>query len=176
MLSALAHSSGPPGLASRITHATVTACGRLDAERAVLYSDLVITALDAAARKEFDGMIPKGYVFKSDLAVLNQAKGRAEGEAEGEAKGRAEGVLRVLDARGVPVSDRQRARILACRDLSRLDRFLDQAAIATKASELFPRAPVATPTAARRNRSRASSPRSRRATLPTRSSHGQRVR
>ena len=56
-----------------------------------------------------------------------ELKGRAEGElkgrAEGELKGKAENVLAVLEVRGLAATAEQRARILDCRDVARLDRW-----------------------------------------------------
>ena len=69
--------------------------------------------------------IPEGYVFQSDVARLNQARGKAEG------------VLRVLAARNITVTDEQRAHVLACRDLEQLDRWLIRAATATTATDVF---------------------------------------
>jgi hypothetical protein len=86
-----------------------------------------------------------------------RAKGRAEGRAEGRAqalaeiqeealaKGKAEGlaksILTVLAARGLPVSDALRARILRCTDLDMLDAWLRRAAVASSASAVV-RAPA----------------------------------
>ncbi|MFY0523857.1 Rpn family recombination-promoting nuclease/putative transposase [Archangium gephyra] len=52
---------------------------------------------------------------------------REEGREEGRIQGRAESVLRILTARGVPVGDEERQRILACTDVTTLDRWFDRA-------------------------------------------------
>ncbi|GGK96120.1 hypothetical protein Sme01_31560 [Sphaerisporangium melleum] len=69
-----------------------------------------------------------------------EAKGKAEGEAKGKAKGKAEGeanaVLTVLATRGVPVTDRQAAAILACTDLEQLEKWLTKAVTATTIDDL----------------------------------------
>lgn len=57
--------------------------------------------------------------------------------AEGRAEGLANSVLRVLAKREVAVSDEQRARVEGCTDLDQLDTWLDRAATATEASEVF---------------------------------------
>ena len=62
---------------------------------------------------------------------------RAEGRAEGIAEGRGEDVLRVLDKRGVALSEDQRARVAGCTDLDQLDEWLDRAVTATRAAEVF---------------------------------------
>jgi len=53
------------------------------------------------------------------------------------AEGRAEAVLRVLDKRGVALSEDQRARVAGCTDLDQLDEWLDRAVTATRAAEVF---------------------------------------
>lgn len=62
---------------------------------------------------------------------------RAEGRAEGIVEGRGEAVLRVLDKRGVVLSEDQRARVEGCTDLDQLDVWLDRAVTATRAAEVF---------------------------------------
>jgi hypothetical protein len=56
---------------------------------------------------------------------------------EGEAKGEAKGVLRVLEVRGLAISDEVRSRITACTDLDRLNDWLDRAGTVESAEELF---------------------------------------
>ncbi|MGK4008011.1 hypothetical protein WMF31_35670 [Sorangium sp. So ce1036] len=68
-----------------------------------------------------------------------EAKGRAEGRAEGEAKGRAEGrqqaLMTLLRARGLSPSRDDEARIRACTDPAKLDRWIARAATATSVRE-----------------------------------------
>jgi hypothetical protein len=52
---------------------------------------------------------------------------REEAREEGRIQGRAESVLRILTSRGVPVDDEARQRILACTDVTTLDRWFDRA-------------------------------------------------
>jgi hypothetical protein len=58
-------------------------------------------------------------------------------EAKGEAKGKAEAVLLVLSKRGLSVDAQSRARVLACRDVLQLDRWLDRALTARSVLDLF---------------------------------------
>ncbi|MGW1667459.1 hypothetical protein [Streptomyces sp. NPDC002324] len=64
-------------------------------------------------------------------------EGKAEGKAEGEARGEAKGVLRVLEVRGIPVSDDVRARITTCTDLTLVSAWLDRAGTVERAEDLF---------------------------------------
>jgi hypothetical protein len=47
------------------------------------------------------------------------------------------GILRVLEVRGIPVSEADRERIASCTDLARLDDWLDRAGTVTDVAELF---------------------------------------
>ena len=60
--------------------------------------------------------------------------GKVEGEAKGRVEGRAESILTVLAARGIPVSDTIRARILGCTDPAILDVWIRRAAVASTAA------------------------------------------
>ncbi|MGI5203548.1 hypothetical protein ACQEU6_18490 [Spirillospora sp. CA-108201] len=71
--------------------------------------------------------------YKSDLFRRRYAEGRAESEARGVAKS----VLKVLDARGLSVSDEMREQILACTDQVQLDQWLFRAVKAERVDEVF---------------------------------------
>jgi hypothetical protein len=62
---------------------------------------------------------------------------KAEAEAKGKAKGEASSILRILDKRGIELTDAQRERILGCIDLEMLGRWLDASIDATTADEIF---------------------------------------
>ncbi|MFE0327549.1 hypothetical protein ACFW08_12260 [Streptomyces sp. NPDC058960] len=71
-----------------------------------------------------------------------------EAYLDGAAKGQAKGVLRVLEVRGLPVSDAVRERITTCTDLARLDDWLARAGTVERAEDLFdenPEAPEPSP-------------------------------
>jgi HEPN domain-containing protein/predicted nucleotidyltransferase len=59
------------------------------------------------------------------------------GEARGEARGRARAILDVLARRGVPVSDAEAARILACEDESTLDGLWERAWTSASIADLW---------------------------------------
>ncbi|MEU4351443.1 hypothetical protein [Streptomyces sp. NPDC023838] len=67
--------------------------------------------------------------FKSPISEEIRDEGRAEG--------RAEDILRLLDRRGVEVSDEARERISACDDLDALSLWFDRAITATAIEEVF---------------------------------------
>lgn len=79
----------------------------------------------------------KGYEYQSELVKKWVAQGLAEGEAKGEVKGEARALLAALRARGVPVPDAARERILAEKDPDRLERWVERAVIAASLVEVL---------------------------------------
>jgi hypothetical protein len=69
--------------------------------------------------------------YGEELIERGRQQGVAQGMAQGVIRGRAEYILRTLAARGVPVDEGARQRILSCTDLPTLDRWFDRALNAT---------------------------------------------
>ena len=87
---------------------------------------------------------PAARKLRLFLEAQGRKKGRAEGEAKGRAEGRQDALLTLLRARGLPPSQDDEARIRACADAAKLDRWIAQAATATTVREaLGTRKPVA---------------------------------
>ena len=126
VLSAMAHGETERGAA--IASVVLPMLGGLDDERARFYYDLVYNSLNEAARKALDAKM-KGYEYQSDFAKKYYGQGRAEGAAHS--------VLRLLQARGVAVSEAQRDRILAEKDLERLERWFDRAMVAATVADVL---------------------------------------
>jgi hypothetical protein len=68
--------------------------------------------------------------------LLNQGFHR-QGIEEGRAEGRAEGILKIIDARHIKVTDQQRERVDSCTDLTQLDQWFDLALTAAAAADIF---------------------------------------
>ena len=142
-LSAVAHPRGAQ--ARTMAMAVVRAEWALGLDEWGQYTDCVLASMDPPDREAVEAEMKAGYEYQSDFARRYVAQGKAEGKAEGEAKGKAEGkaegeakaVLAVLAARGLAVSETERERILACRDLAELDRWIACAVAVTSAGELF---------------------------------------
>jgi predicted transposase/invertase (TIGR01784 family) len=64
-------------------------------------------------------------------------EGEAKGKAEGQAQGKAQAILAVLEARGLTVSEAQRATIANCTDLEQLERWVRQAVTVETTGALF---------------------------------------
>lgn len=64
-------------------------------------------------------------------------EGQAEGKAEGKAAGEAALILRLLEKRGILVSEDTRERITSCTDLDTLTLWFDRALTVTASEDLF---------------------------------------
>ena len=143
LLAALAHAE--QALSAEQAEALLRTCGSLDEGRKIQYLDLVLERADPTTRALLEQLMIQNYEFKSDFAKRYIAIGREEGREKGREEGREEGrgweassaVLRVLSARGLSVSPSQRERVLACRDLPTLERWLVAAATVSDASEFL---------------------------------------
>ncbi|WP_437713324.1 hypothetical protein WMF45_46510 [Sorangium sp. So ce448] len=139
VLSAMAH--GQSEAAEAIGEAFFAAAAGLDEERRAVYGDLVLSSLNAAARRKLEAMMKSGYEFQSEFARSYVAKGvekgREQGRLEGILEARARDVLAILEARGLEVPAEVRERVLASTDLDELDRWIRRAAVISDAQELL---------------------------------------
>jgi hypothetical protein len=144
VLSGIAH-----GTDKAVRNAVFTALAALaaqDTDLAALYADVIVTELPMALRKTAEAELrAKTREYGSDFArsyhAQGKAEGREEGLAEGKAEGRAEGeaaaVLAVLAARGIAVTRDQESQVKSCTDLNRLNGWLQRAATAESADQVF---------------------------------------
>jgi hypothetical protein len=137
VLSALAHGRGKSS--GDVARAAFAAVRPLDDERGRVYTDVVMASLGAVGRAIFEGLMGiENYEYQSDFAkryyAKGKAEGKAEGQAEGEAKGKALAVIAILETRGLSAPPEVRERIVACRDLPTLDRWLGRALTAATAA------------------------------------------
>lgn len=132
VLSVQAHAN-EPGVVE-IALAALAGASSLDAERAMLYFDLVYMAVNKAARAKLEELMQgRTYEYQSDFARKYLSQGRAEGLAEGVSGG----IIAVLEARGLGVSDQDRKRILGCENIETLERWLRLAVKATEVQKIF---------------------------------------
>jgi hypothetical protein len=75
--------------------------------------------------------------FAKEHYGRGKKEGKKEGRKEGQAAGKAEAILLVLEARGLDVNEAQRSQITGCTNLGQLKKWVQRAAIAEKASDLF---------------------------------------
>jgi hypothetical protein len=96
----------------------------------------VAALLDAAVA---DNEVVEALAAKGNPALRKREDvAKAEARAEGRAEAKAEDILKVLEARGIAMSEAQRQEIMRCHDLAQLDRWLVQAARASSIDEITP--------------------------------------
>ncbi len=105
-----------------------------DAARRVLHSVLGAPAAEVLMRSYGEELIEQGL---AKGRKEGWEKGREEGWEKGLTRGRAEYILRTLSARGVPLDDAARQRILSCTDVATLDRWFDRSLNATSLSDVL---------------------------------------
>jgi hypothetical protein len=77
------------------------------------------------------------YEFQSEFARKYFGAGKTEGAAEGLARGKAETLLVLLRHRGLAPDAALQARVLECRDLATLDRWIERSLAATRLDDVF---------------------------------------
>ncbi|WP_304453454.1 hypothetical protein [Nocardiopsis sp. YSL2] len=141
VLSAAAHGDDPA-----VLKAAEAALDPLPDHTRLIYNDFIESKLSESARLMWEELMATGtYEWQSDFARKYVGQGRAEGREVGREEGREEGrllathdaLLRLLERRGIPVSEHERSRINACDDLDQLDTWFDRAITATSTAELF---------------------------------------
>lgn len=137
VLSVMAHGRDPdvPTVVAVATAAATAAAGLPEPLRMLCFA-LIQSSLGAAARKSFE-MLPQNERLLNRLLSEQQSRSFAEGQAKGRGEGEAKALLRVLERRGIATSAEQRERVLACSDLATLETWLDRAAVAKTAQEVF---------------------------------------
>ena len=123
-------------------------------ERAISLSDFLPPALQEAQVRAILAVVSEQMLAQLETMAMNldkipespgvkrlrlllEKQGRALGKAEGKAEGKPESLLAILEARGLPVAARQRARILACGDLDILGGWITRAVSIASTRELL---------------------------------------
>ncbi|MBL7496456.1 hypothetical protein I6A84_27355 [Frankia sp. CNm7] len=115
--------------------ALLAALNALEPDVKIFYDDETAGSLPAAARARWEAFLMTtalGRRYHNER--YNEIDARAE--ARGEARGEARAVLTVLEARGLPVTDTLRERIMACTDLDQLSHWLRHASTATTTEDV----------------------------------------
>ncbi|MBO3736292.1 hypothetical protein [Actinoplanes flavus] len=123
VLSTLAHAGEADP--TPLFKALFSALDVIEADRAALYHDFMLTALPAATRKLLEEfMTTTDHPYKSDWARRQFAEGEATA------------ILTVLAARGLEISDEARTTITGCTDLDQLTEWIRRAATAERVEDL----------------------------------------
>jgi hypothetical protein len=139
ILSAMAHGNGPEGLA--VVQAAFLALGRLDREHEAVYFQIIWNLLREPMQRALEALAMEQQTEgKATLPPFAQQliergiregkldgirEGKLDGIREGELKGKRDALLRLLTRAGLPPTEDERARILACADPALLDRWVD---------------------------------------------------
>ncbi|MBF6083941.1 hypothetical protein IU485_21460 [Nocardia cyriacigeorgica] len=143
-LSAITHAN-EPDIGAILDAAAAAVRERGDCDDVQLFIELIdrgLTNTPAAGHWRKLMAIELSF-FRGDTAQQLRAEGREEGLEKGREQGREEGlatsVLRVLRRRGVVLSAAQELSISSCRDLTQLGVWLERAAVADSAEDVFGR-------------------------------------
>jgi hypothetical protein len=110
--------------------AAIAAVSGIEHRFGMLYNDLIELVLTETVRQQMEElMLVKDYKFQSAFAKKHHAEGHAEGLTNA--------LLKILDARGLPLSPEQRQQILQCSDATTLDQWIEQALHAETVDELL---------------------------------------
>jgi hypothetical protein len=136
-LSVITHGKDPN--AAAILKALATALKTIDEDTAQIFAELTELGLGTvpAAHLWRDLMSVDLNFFRSETSQRIRDKGREEGQEEGQVKARAEDILRILDRRGVELTDGERDRIVRCTDLAELGLWFDRVLDVDNADDLF---------------------------------------
>ncbi|HET6635329.1 MAG TPA: hypothetical protein VFH77_09935, partial [Streptomyces sp.] len=111
--------------------------GATDGETTDYFTELLEIGLGEGPARETWRKLMKavGTYFPGRGTIVEESYLR--GISDGMAEARRQTLLRLLDKRGVPVSEAARTRIADCTDADVLDRWLDRAFTVTDAADLF---------------------------------------
>ncbi|MFC5831378.1 hypothetical protein [Nonomuraea insulae] len=113
-----------------IAAAVQEAMKHIDESLAYRYARYINLSLEGDAQAEWNrGMQTMKYPYQGEYSESLLAEGRVEGEARS--------VLKILDVRGLAVSEEVRKRIMDCREQSLLDVWLQRAIKVQSVEELF---------------------------------------
>lgn len=102
-----------------------TGAGAADRER---LTTIILAIASSAARRILEDMMTT-IEWKSEFIEGLKRQGRE--------KGKAEYLLKIIDARRIAVTDREREQVTSCTELAQLDRWFDRALTAATAADIF---------------------------------------
>ena len=97
---------------------------------------IILRLASDAARQTLEAIMQTSEYEKTFVERIHD-QGEAEGEAKGEVKGKAEALLKLLDKRGLALSDVKRQMVKDCTEIAQLDLWFDRAITAGSSAEVF---------------------------------------
>jgi hypothetical protein len=115
VLSAMAHGQGlDTEESARIAMMAEMVTVGLDADRAKLYFDLIMSSLSEAARHALNQMDAHQYEYRSEFARQYVAQGVEQGVKQGQLEGRAALIARLLTVRFGPLNAEAESKVRGC--------------------------------------------------------------
>jgi hypothetical protein len=142
VLSVVAH--GDSEQAEAIGKAAMAGIAGFPTDVRATWEAVILAGLNEAARVALEAKMalnPEKYLEKHPLyrkaVTEGERKGLIEGERKGRIEGEAQALLTMLAARGIPVSDAARERIIGCEQLDVIEGWIRRALTVSAADELF---------------------------------------
>jgi hypothetical protein len=90
-------------------------------------------------RHKLEAIIMENYEYQSPwVKKWNRLQAEAEqAKADGNAEGEARTLLRIIERRGLALTEAQRNQIMACKDIATLDGWTDRVLTVTSVDELL---------------------------------------
>jgi hypothetical protein len=123
VLSAVAHGNGPNGVA--VLAAALVALGQLDQEHAAAYFQMIYNMLREPMRRALEALVMERQTESAATFPPFMQRLIDSSRLDGKLEGKRDALLRLMARVGVPVSEDDRTRILACTDGATLDRWFD---------------------------------------------------
>jgi hypothetical protein len=120
---------------ARMVLDAITSIEVSDADR-LRVAAIIMTLASDAARQTLEALMQTSEYQKTFVERIYD-QGEAKGEAKGKAEGKAEALLRLLDKRGLALSDEQQKRVGDCTETAQLDLWFDRAITASSTAEVF---------------------------------------
>lgn len=113
-----------------VVHAFVAGLRQLPPEQGPAYCESAYGLSEARIRRILEEIMKTtAWPVYSPFAKEHFGRGKAEGEADA--------IMLVLQARGLPITAEQQARISGCTDLNQLKRWVSRAAVVDATDDLF---------------------------------------
>ncbi len=136
VLSALTHKHGAEG--AHVAANALRATEAFDRDHRVVYHDLILRDLDAVAAALLEELMDwSTFEFKSPTYHRGVERGRSEGLELGRSEAAREVLLRILAARDFEPVAEHRDRILACSEVTTLQRWAERAVTAPDLAAVF---------------------------------------
>ncbi len=120
-----------------MVQAALAVLGRLDPEHAAVYFQIIWNGLREPMQRALEALVMERQIEGKATFPPFAQNLIDRGRVEGELKGKRDALLRLVARAGVPLTEDDRTRILACTDSATLDRWFDNVLGAKSAADIF---------------------------------------